>query len=157
MSGDFDDCHHHITYSIGYGKFPNIILIAIFNIYHHVPVCEPIRVRYRIYIWSCSDIYSLYIFTTSSVGGMQNFIFSQNYICVNFIFLTANYLDCSSCEIIGMSLGPITWWRHQMETFSALLAICAGNSPVPGEIPTQRPVTRSFFIFYFYFKYIYTG
>ena len=27
------------------------------------------------------------------------------------------------------------WWRHQMETFSALLAICAGNSPVPGEFP----------------------
>ena len=23
-----------------------------------------------------------------------------------------------------------TWWRHQMETFSSLLAICAGNSPV---------------------------
>ena len=22
------------------------------------------------------------------------------------------------------------WWRHQMETFSALLALCAGNSPV---------------------------
>ena len=31
-----------------------------------------------------------------------------------------------------------------METFSALLAICAGNSPVPGEFPAQRPVTRSF-------------
>ena len=38
------------------------------------------------------------------------------------------------------ALGPInlvqylpkmcpSWWRHQMETFSALLAICAGNSP----------------------------
>ena len=38
----------------------------------------------------------------------------------------------------------ITWWRHQMETFSALLATCAGNSPVPGEFPTQRPVTQSF-------------
>ena len=37
-----------------------------------------------------------------------------------------------------------SWWRHQMETFSALLALCAGNSPVPGEFPTQRPVTRSF-------------
>ena len=36
------------------------------------------------------------------------------------------------------------WWRHQMETFSALLAICAGNSAVPGEFPAQRPVTRSF-------------
>ena len=29
-----------------------------------------------------------------------------------------------------------------METFSALLAICAGNSPVTGEFPAQRPVTR---------------
>ena len=37
-----------------------------------------------------------------------------------------------------------TWWRHQMEIFSALLAICAGNSPVTGEFHAHRPVTRSF-------------
>ena len=36
------------------------------------------------------------------------------------------------------------WWCHQMETSSALLALCAGNSPVTGEFPTQRPVTRRF-------------
>ena len=41
-----------------------------------------------------------------------------------------------------------SWWHHQMETFSALLVICAGNSPVPDEFPTQRPVTRSFDIFF---------
>ena len=35
-----------------------------------------------------------------------------------------------------------------METFSALLVICAGNSPVPGEFPSQRPVTRSFDVFF---------
>ena len=35
-----------------------------------------------------------------------------------------------------------------METFSALLAICAWNSPVPGEFPAQRPVTRSFEVFF---------
>ena len=35
-----------------------------------------------------------------------------------------------------------------METFSALLAICAGNSPVPGEFHTQRPVTRSFDVYF---------
>ena len=35
-----------------------------------------------------------------------------------------------------------------METFSALLAINAGNSPVNCEFPTQRPVTRSFDIFF---------
>ena len=43
----------------------------------------------------------------------------------------------------------VTWWHHQMETFSALLAICAGNSPVPGEFTTQRPVTRSFDVFFY--------
>ena len=36
----------------------------------------------------------------------------------------------------------IAWWRHQMETFSALLAICVG------EFPAQRPVTRSFDVFF---------
>ena len=35
-----------------------------------------------------------------------------------------------------------------METFSALLAICAENSPVPSEFPAQRPVTRSFDVFF---------
>ena len=35
-----------------------------------------------------------------------------------------------------------------METFSALLAICAGNSPVPGEFPAHRPLTRSFDVFF---------
>ena len=33
-------------------------------------------------------------------------------------------------------------------SFSALLAICAGNSPVTGEFPTQRPVRRSFDVFF---------
>ena len=35
-----------------------------------------------------------------------------------------------------------------METFAALLAICAGNLPVSGEFPAQRPVTRSFDVFF---------
>ena len=35
-----------------------------------------------------------------------------------------------------------------METFSVLLAICAGNSPFSGELPAQRPETRSFDIFF---------
>ena len=35
-----------------------------------------------------------------------------------------------------------------MEAFSALLAFCAGNSPVTGEFPAQRPATRSFDVFF---------
>ena len=44
---------------------------------------------------------------------------------------------------------------HQMETFSALLAFCARNSPVTGKFPTQRPVTlRSFGVFFAHYDVI---
>ena len=42
----------------------------------------------------------------------------------------------------------ISWWRHQLETFSALLALCAWNSPATVEFRSQRLVTRSFNIFF---------
>ena len=43
---------------------------------------------------------------------------------------------------------PFPWWRHQMETLSASLAICAGKSTVTGEFPAQRPVMRIFDVFF---------
>ena len=61
------------------------------------------------------------------------------------------YLGCKPCLQTRQSTHAtwrISWWRHQMETFSALLTICAGNSPVTGEFPAQRPVTRSFDVFF---------
>ena len=54
------------------------------------------------------------------------------------------WFEMSWCSWDLMGWRHCTWWRHQMEPFSALLAICAGNSPVPGKFPAQRPVTRSF-------------
>ena len=43
---------------------------------------------------------------------------------------------------------PDSRWCHQMETFSVLLALRVGNSPVTGEFPSQRPVTRNFNVFF---------
>ena len=40
------------------------------------------------------------------------------------------------------------WWRHQNKTFSALLALSAGNSSVIGEFPAQGPVTQSCDVFF---------
>ena len=40
----------------------------------------------------------------------------------------------------------VTWWRHQMDKFSALLPLCVGSSPVTGEFPSQRPVTRNCYL-----------
>ena len=56
--------------------------------------------------------------------------------------------DRSSTYVQQISNFFLAWWRHPMETFSALLALCAGNSPVTGEFPSQRPVTRSFGVFF---------
>ena len=53
-----------------------------------------------------------------------------------------------SSPICRVLCGFIAWWRHQMETFSELLAFCAGHSLVTGEFPAQRPVTRSFDVFF---------
>ena len=72
-------------------------------------------------------------------------------MCINCVTLDVFcMLQCTSRSIhaVRALLYIESWWRHQMETFSASLAICAGNSPIPGEFPAQRPVTRSFDIFF---------
>ena len=56
------------------------------------------------------------------------------------------FADCCDYSYIHR-LVTWAWWRHQMETFSALLYLCAGNSPVTSKFPSQRPVTRSFDVF----------
>ena len=60
------------------------------------------------------------------------------------------WIVVSTVDTDGMVLKLLAISRHshQMATFSALLAICAGNSPVPGEFPTQRPVMWSFDVFF---------
>ena len=48
--------------------------------------------------------------------------------CVNFKTAIQQHFRCTHDDVK---------WKH-----------CAGNSPVPGEFPTQRPVTRSFDVFF---------
>ena len=90
-------------------------------------------------------------------------------------------VDGSTFVSLGVCDGKVpwnvAWWRHQMETFSVLLAICAGKSPVRSQYSSsnlfiytpylpvhrteiissqnwkadgmhQRPVTRSFDVFF---------
>ena len=76
---------------------------------------------------------------------------SNNMIATNFAHGTACTKfrsDLVAIEGITTSSAFESWWRHQMETYSALLATCVGNSPVTGELPSQRPVTRSFDVFF---------
>ena len=41
---------------------------------------------------------------------------------------------------------PSAWWRHQMATFSALLALCEGKPSVTGGFPSQRPGVVSLWV-----------
>ena len=66
---------------------------------------------------------------------------------IKYNFLCLGDITCL-CYIVQACWRPYAWWRHQMEIFSALLALCAGNSPVTGEIPSQRPVTHIFALFF---------
>ena len=52
-------------------------------------------------------------------------------------FRSWNNMGCAVCfALCSYSYHLInTWWRHQMETFFALLALCVGNSPVPVNSP----------------------
>ena len=64
------------------------------------------------------------------------------------MFLSHYSYSLDSFQCLSHAVGIAPWWRHQMATFSALQAFCAGNSPVIGEFPAQRPVTRSFDVFF---------
>ena len=59
-------------------------------------------------------------------------------------FFCNQYRKFSSVHVCTNS----TTWRHPMETFSALLALCVGNSTVTSKFPSQRPVTWSFDVFF---------
>ena len=50
------------------------------------------------------------------------------------VFRQDDIADGNTC-ITRIDVSHDSWWRHQMEKFSALLAICAGNSPVPVNSP----------------------
>ena len=68
--------------------------------------------------------------------------------------LTKQCIPCRYIQMWYLKGSFMSWedycyfalWRHQMEIFSALLALCVGNSSVTGEFSSQRPVTRSFHV-----------
>ena len=53
------------------------------------------------------------------------------------IFLWNDASEFIAGDMISPFLALKAWWRHQMETFSVKLTICAGNSPVTGKSCTK--------------------
>ena len=51
-------------------------------------------------------------------------------------------------DALNHAYSTVSWWRHQKETFSALLALCEGIPPVTDGFPSQRSVTLNFDVFF---------
>ena len=77
---------------------------------------------------------------------------SSNYILTQLnIFEHQMYWDCvQSTECVKKASLKSCWCMMTSSNgnFSALLALCVGNSPVTGEFPTQGPVTRNLGVFF---------
>ena len=61
--------------------------------------------------------------------GEKAFIFS---VQISIVFFGAHGVKSNTVPLMHPTCHDlyVAWWRHQMETFSASLAICPGNSPV---------------------------
>ena len=92
-------------------------------------------------VWRGFNTETIFQTTFSNVHLLFCFVLLLALLC--FVVLFSNRYYSNHAGVMTW-----TWWRHQRETFSALLAICAGNSPVRGEFPAQRPVMRSFDVFF---------
>ena len=57
---------------------------------------------------------------------------------------------CHAAVLLALNCrgATVSWWRHQMKTVPALQALGVANLPVTGESPAQKPVTRSFDVFF---------
>ena len=99
-------------------------------------------------LWSGHDLLLQY---TSDRDGSHSYSLSLIALFIHPTIHIKIICHCPSDRLVAAGrhdISSYSWWRHQMEAFSALLANCAGNSPVTGEFPAQRPVTRSFDVFF---------
>ena len=90
------------------------------------------------------SLHSLDMHVSLTIGLKPGLYFSRRLLAAIAYSYVVIAGDCG--QLSGCPNAP--WWRHQMETFSVLLALCEGNSPVSGEFTAQSPVIRSFDVFF---------
>ena len=81
------------------------------------------------FLWCRLLTYTLYIIILRQwMISKHEIIYSVKMLGCVYLMMNVNVFlsDSRSDSFSGQS----AWWRHQIETFSALLAICAGKSPV---------------------------
>ena len=105
------------------------------NIRRRRRTAHPLVARKRIILFSV-------FIQIEQVGCMYGFIYTTNPNTVQGMHncnitwaseITGSSIICATSCFRGVKASHPSWWSHQMETYSALLAICAGNSPHKGQ------------------------
>ena len=79
------------------------------------------------------NLHCIWPVSNRNITFWENNFRKRNSIFLNYPVLRDNPVTASIWSLHSSLPEPRSWWRHQMETCSASLAICAGNSPVTGE------------------------
>ena len=85
--------------------------------------------------WRVIFVNAMHTITMHTKGYHQCVFNSYGPVCTS---VNSTYINSDNGLRLSCYLDLWLWWRHQMEAFSALLALCVGNSPVTGEFPPQR-------------------
>ena len=151
----WNDLPLHIKQSPSVDIFKSRIKTRLFQLAYFIWLCKCMYVYFMLSIMNRLGLTRSYVTCTFASALVSKGQISIWHICLILKLALYKYhiiiIIISLClddVTYGMFVTLVSWWRHQMETFSALLALCAGNSPVPGEFPTQRPVTRSFDVYF---------
>ena len=93
------------------------------------PHVGPMNFAIRVVI---CQMYAMKIYFASAYQGANWHAEAWNIKLLRMVSVTSISYAANACVVIVLCLVfGNTWWRHQMEPFSALLALCAGNSSVP--------------------------
>ena len=99
----------------------------------HFNFTENLKQHAPFSIWNMASVGSVTLFENAiffiynTVMGIRFMIYLQPRCCYKCI------------PTHGARFVVSSWWRHQMKKNSSLLALCAGNSPIPGESPPPPP------------------
>ena len=135
--------------SINWMYQPMLTLGSITVSYLSIVCCQFFIYRVPVsYMWNAFNVFHedilVYIFLLCFVTHIS--FGEPGIVELNYDILNVKCI--CSIKIISMwQLQTDLSWRYQMGTFSAIPTLCVGNSPVAGDFPSQRLVTRSFVIF----------
>ena len=113
------------------------LILALYWTFWYIYCNWPFYIFIYIISFNSTHIYQVY----SDICLEYNIYFQVNWMLRGDRIVFPKLKEMASWKLCRLPFCSIclSWWRHQMETFSALLVICAGNSPVNSTHRDQWP------------------